>query len=227
MSKSNLVVFDVDGVLIDSDERYLRAVAETCNRLLQTTRFTISDVQRIKWGGGLNDDLDCIRALTHKNVPDAELLEIYLPIADFLWMYERWLPQVRHFLTSIQHLYQAEIGIFTSRPRKEFWASVGVYRDEFQLPLDHVTCMEDVGDCKKPHPDGLLRLMSNGFRRIIYVGDMVDDFQAAQRAGVTFVGIARTSEAQLHLSRRGAPIVLPCVDKLLHENVRCLFTTSS
>jgi phosphoglycolate phosphatase-like HAD superfamily hydrolase len=79
-----------------------------------------------------------------------------------------------------------ELNLFTGRTRKEFtytferWPATRYFRN--------VVTMDDAR--KKPHPDGLLKILSGrDARTALYAGDNIDDALAAQAAGVKFMAI--------------------------------------
>ena len=80
-----------------------------------------------------------------------------------------------------------ELNLFTGRTRKEFtytferWAASRHFRS--------VVTMDDVTR-KKPHPDGLLKILGGRDPGMaLYVGDNIDDGLAARSAGVRFMAI--------------------------------------
>ncbi len=89
-----------------------------------------------------------------------------------------------------------ELAIFTGRLRYEADISLTRFASDFRF--DPIICSDDVAN-GKPAPDGLHSIlrMKPG-RKLIYVGDTVDDARSASAAGVPFIGIAAESH-----SRRG------------------------
>ena len=88
-----------------------------------------------------------------------------------------------------------ELAIFTGRTTEEAEITLkreGV-RDRFLL----VTA-DDV-EREKPAPDGLLKIAAHAsWKKLLYVGDTVDDARCARAADVPFIGIA----APAHSPRR-------------------------
>jgi HAD superfamily hydrolase (TIGR01549 family) len=101
------------------------------------------------------------------------------------WMYEPRTDLKRLF----DHLHEAghEVGLLTSRD-----SSVQHYIDEFGIRdrLDIVVDFDDV-HTKKPDPMVFDPVFEEGYDAgtVVYVGDAFADRQAAESAGVRFVGI--------------------------------------
>jgi HAD superfamily phosphatase len=187
-----ILIFDVDGVLVDVRESFWRSALDTM-RFLTGKRVTWAELYKWKNKPGNNDDWSMVshwatalgRPTTYEEARDA--------FQQFYWdangrpgnvrrekmlvtpkQVERW---ARRF----------ELNLFTGRTRREFtytfksWAGTRHFHT--------VVTMNDVAR-KKPYPDGLLKILG---RRdpgtALYVGDNIDDGLAAQAAGVPFMAI--------------------------------------
>jgi HAD superfamily phosphatase len=196
----SLIVFDMDGVLTEVSESYREAIVQTVAHFTgrQITRDLI---QEYKNQGGWNNDW----ALSQKIAADLGVNVEYGDVVsafnerflgqngDGLIRRERWFPQPG-LLDRL--LSRHELAIFTGRLRYE--ADISLNRFASDLRFDPIICSDDVVN-GKPAPDGLnsIQRMKPG-RKLIYVGDTVDDARSASAAGVPFIGIA----AETH-SRRG------------------------
>jgi HAD superfamily phosphatase len=86
---------------------------------------------------------------------------------------------------------QFAFAVFTGRPRVE--AELTLNRFAGGVVFDPVIGMHDVEN-RKPHPEGLLRILqANPGRKVYYIGDTVDDARCARAAAVPFIGIAAPS----------------------------------
>jgi phosphoglycolate phosphatase-like HAD superfamily hydrolase len=113
-----------------------------------------------------------------------------------------------------------ELNLFTGRTRREFsytfdrWPATRHFRS--------VITMDDVKR-KKPHPDGLLKILGRRDpRTALYVGDNVDDALAARDAHVPFMAILPpgTFEYRKRAARfreLGALALLPRILDLNHR----------
>ncbi|MFE2556745.1 HAD family hydrolase [Streptomyces sp. NPDC059352] len=82
--------------------------------------------------------------------------------------------------------------------------------------LDVVVCYEDA--TPKPAPDGLLLALDKlgaSPTSAVFVGDMESDMHAAQAAGVTPIGAGWGFSSPAALTRAGATVVLPRADDLV------------
>jgi HAD superfamily phosphatase len=184
-----ILIFDVDGVLVDVRESYWRSALETM-RFLTGKRVTWAELYKWKNKPGNNDDWSMVsnwatalgKPTTYQEARDA-----------FYWDCDGRPGNVRRekmVVTPKQVERWAgrfELNLFTGRTRKEFtytferWAGARHFRT--------VVTMDDVAR-KKPHPDGLLKILgARDPRSALYVGDNVDDGLAAQAAGVRFMAI--------------------------------------
>lgn len=196
----SIIVFDMDGVLTEVSESYREAIVQTVEHFTghQITRDLI---QEYKNQGGWNNDW----ALSQKIAADLGVNVDYGDLVsrfnerflgrngDGLIQRERWFPQAG-LLARLSSRY--ELAIFTGRLRYE--ADISLNRFASDLRFDPIICSDDVVN-GKPAPDGLhsIQRMRPG-RKLIYVGDTVDDARSARAAGVPFIGIAAESH-----SRRG------------------------
>jgi HAD superfamily phosphatase len=198
-----LLVFDMDGVLVDVTESYREAIAQT---VAHFTNREISNqqIQDYKNQGGWNDDWRLSHQMVTQagvNVPFEEVKAYFQSIflgENGLIMREQWVakPGTLEKLNERFHF-----ALFTGRPKRE--AEFTLKRFAPQLLFDPIVGMHDVEN-HKPAPDGLLQIVCgrNGVLPapspqlpvpIFYVGDTVDDARAAKAADVPFIGIAAPS----------------------------------
>ena len=218
---SQVLVFDMDGVLVDPTETFRRALIETV-RYFAGVRMSQDEIVRIKNGGGYNDDSDiamlAIRSAGAAADPN-EVQEFGRSLywgedGDGLIRNERWLarPGVLERLSENRRM-----GIFTGRGAKSAHHTL----DRFcpSIRFDPIVTHELVEN-RKPAPDGLLfirRALPDS--EMVFVGDNVDDCRSARAAGVRFVGIAssgtpRYRETRMIFEKLGAEAVLESVNDL-------------
>ena len=191
MSES-IIVFDMDGVLVDVTASYRTVIIETIHHF---TGHTISnqEVQDWKNRGGYNNDW----LLCHHFCREAGVEVPYQTVVDYfnaaffgdnndgLILNEKWIPN-DGLLPRLAA--RARLAIFTGRDRRELTATLARLQLENQF---HPTITsEDVAQ-GKPAPDGLL-LIQRGHpgATLVFVGDTVDDARSALAAQVPFIGIA-------------------------------------
>lgn len=217
-----ILIFDVDGVLVDVRESFWRSALET-TRFLTGKRVTWAELYKLKNKPGNNDDWNMVanwatalgRPTTYEEARDA--------FQRFYWDSDGRPGNVREekMLVSPRQIEswasRFELALFTGRTRKEFaytfdrWPAARYFGT--------VVTMDDV-ERKKPYPDGLLKIL--GVRQpetALYIGDNVDDALAARAAAVPFLAILpkgtyeyRTRAAQFR--KLGALALLPKITTL-------------
>jgi HAD superfamily phosphatase len=187
-----LIVFDMDGVLVDVTESYRVTIQQTVKH------FTGGDIrheaiQDFKNQGGWNDDWK----LSHHIINGAgvaasltEVTEYFQGLflgqngTDGLMRREKWVARPG-VLEKLNREYR--FAVFTGRMKHE--AKMTLDRFAPELVFDPMIGMHDVENLK-PAPDGLLKIRAaNPDTELVYVGDTVDDARSARAAGVPFVGI--------------------------------------
>jgi HAD superfamily hydrolase (TIGR01548 family) len=216
----DLIIFDMDGVLVDVTASYRAAIQAT---VLQFTSEEPApeEIQEWKNRGGFNDDWH----LSHQMVlarggkaSHADVVEYFQQIFrgdgnDGLILKERWLAG-NGLLDRLAATHL--LAIFTGRLRDEAKLTL----DRFtSVPFAAIVCVDDVSR-PKPHPEGLLRIISSVRHGACwYVGDTVDDARASSAAGIPFVGIAepsnpRHAELATLLRNEGAVEILDDIQSL-------------
>ncbi|HZP32270.1 MAG TPA: HAD family hydrolase [Candidatus Acidoferrales bacterium] len=217
-----LVIFDVDGVLVDVHGSYHRSILDTVKHFTGR-RFTYAHIQQWKSRSGYNDDwrlsTDWINS-AGGNVQYEEVKRVFQKIywgangmRGNVWR-ERWLVSPRLLE---RWAGRAELALFTGRTRRELRHTL----EHFGVKklFRRVVTMDDVENLK-PHPEGLLRLVDGtNLNDALYLGDNLDDALAAKSAGVPFLGVLpHGSEAHrvraAQLREGGARIILHSTSEL-------------
>jgi HAD superfamily phosphatase len=186
-----LLIFDMDGVLVDVTESYRETIARTVARFTGV-EIARAKIQAYKNQGGFNDDWELTHHIIREAGVDAPfegVKECFQRVflgkgGDGLILRERWIarPGVLEKLSA-----RFRMAIFTGRPREEAGITLGRFAGG--LTFDPVVGMEDV-EKRKPHPEGLLKILGGNASPAYYIGDSIDDARCASAAGVPFIGIA-------------------------------------
>ena len=217
----NILVFDMDGVLVDVSESYRETIQQTVAHFTGQ-RVTRSAIQDWKNRGGWNDDWALSTAMIHAAGVDAnydDVVKHFQAIfhgngADGLILRERWIAQTG-LLERLSERFQ--LALFTGRLRWE--AELTLRRFAPDLIFEPIVGAGDVPN-HKPAPDGLLHICKlRPDCNLWYVGDTVDDARSAKAAGVPFIGIAsptseRRDELVSLLHAEGAKAVLNDINQL-------------
>jgi HAD superfamily hydrolase (TIGR01548 family) len=186
-----IIVFDVDGVLVDTRGSFQKTTLETV-RLFTGKRVTRAELHSWKNRPGFNDDWKLsttwINSLGHHH----EYAEVKAKFQQIYWgknnrgnvLAEKWLlPK-----SQLRRLSQfAELAIFTGRTKYELDYTLN--RAHVRRYFRQMVTIENVKH-GKPDPEGLLQILrGRDPASAIYLGDNVDDAVAAQSARVPFVGV--------------------------------------
>jgi HAD superfamily phosphatase len=217
-----LIIFDVDGVLVDVRGSFHRSILDTV-RHFTGRRMTYADIQQWKRRTGYNDDwrltTDWVAALG-RPVPYRQVKRQF---QKFYWgangsrgnvWRERWLVPRRRLERWAR---RAELALFTGRTRRELRHTL----DHFGVAhlFRRTVTMDDV-ERLKPDPEGLHYLLGRvPPRDALYLGDVLDDALAARHARVPFLGVLpRGSDAHrvraAQLRRHGARLILHSANEL-------------
>jgi HAD superfamily phosphatase len=185
-----LLVFDMDGVLVEVKESYRETIRVTVQHFTGDLP-THEEIQRYKNLGGYNNDwLLSQRLLADRNYDVAydkvvEVFNEYFFGTDGqpgLIERERWI-DTTGVLARLNSKY--DFAIFTGRLHEE--AQITLRRFARHLRFASVLGDDDVAH-PKPHPDGLLQLKAR-HNVLYYLGDSVDDAKASRDAEVPFIAI--------------------------------------
>jgi HAD superfamily phosphatase len=216
-----IIIFDVDGVLVDVRGSFHRTLIETLHHFTGK-RVTASEIHTWKNRGGFNDDWKLshawIQSLGFQNSYD----EIKQKFQEIYWgkensgnvKHERWLlpkPALKRLGKN------SELTIFTGRIRHELDYTLD--RNNLRPYFKKIVTVENVKH-PKPDPEGL-QIILNGRdpSSAIYLGDNIDDAVASKAAKVPFLGVLPyRSQARQHraesLMKQGAKTILGSVVQL-------------
>ncbi len=190
-----LLVFDMDGVLVDVTESYRETIARTVERFTGT-RPSNQRIQELKNSGGWNDDWKLSHHMVRQAGLETPFDDVKAHFQDLflgdgengLMRQERWIAKPG-VLESLNQRFR--LALFTGRPKAE--AEMTLRRFAPALNFDPIIGMEEVTE-HKPSPEGLLKILqANCDCEVFYVGDSVDDARSAKAARVPFIGITAPS----------------------------------
>jgi len=212
----DLLIFDMDGVLVEVSESYRETIQQTVHHFTGT-RVGRETIQEWKNRGGWNDDW----ALSHALIKSAGIVVDYQQVVDHfqklfhgdgtdgLMLRERWIAKDGLF-EGLRAT--AECAVFTGRLRWEAELTLKRYAPDTFCP---VVGVDDVSRAK-PNPEGILKIRDMvPHNRVWYAGDTVDDARAAKAAGVPFIGVAaQNRELAALLKIEGAQAVIEDINHL-------------
>ena len=220
-TQPKILIFDVDGVLVDVRATYWKSALETV-RYLTGKRVTYAELYKWKSKPGFNDDWSMVSAWVTALGKPVSYEEARYAFEKFYWGTDGKPGNVRNekILVSPRQIekwaQRFELSLFTGRTRQEFsysfdrWPATKCFRT--------IITMDDAP--KKPKPDGL-KIILNGRdpATALYVGDNIDDALAARAAAVPFLAIiargeSRYRERASRFRELGALALLPRVTDL-------------
>jgi HAD superfamily phosphatase len=216
----DLIVFDMDGVLVDVSASY-RATIQATVKQFSNYEPPAEEIQDWKNRGGWNDDWKLSHAMIRERgqcVPFQMVVDRFQEIfhgngSDGLILKEQWIAGEGLFdRLSPTH----QLAVFTGRLQWEAHVTLKRF-----LPgvFDPIIGIDDVRK-GKPDPEGLLKICASVEHRTAwYVGDTVDDARASSAANVPFIGIAaatspRRDELARLLRDEGAVAVIEDINAL-------------
>jgi HAD superfamily phosphatase len=192
ISLPKILIFDVDGVLVDVRHSYWLSALETM-RFLTGKRVSWAELHEWKSKPGNNDDWSLVSNWATALGRPTTYEEARVAFQQFYWGEKGKPGNVRkEKLVVTQRQIERwarrfELNLFTGRTRQEFsysfdrWPATRHFRT--------VVTMDDVKR-KKPYPDGLLKILGKRDPSLaLYVGDNIDDALAARDAQVPFMAI--------------------------------------
>ena len=220
-SYPEVIIFDVDGVLVDVRGSFHRTVIETV-RSFTGKRVTRAELHRWKSQSGFNDDWKLSTAWVHSLGGTAPYEEVKGKFVQLYWgengkgnvLREKWLlphPALRRLAK------RSELALFTGRIRKE--TDYTLDRLKVREFFTRIVTVEDVKQAK-PNPEGLLTILQGRDpARSLYLGDNIDDALAAQAARLPFAGVLPQARGSIAARREmfrelGAATILRDVRQL-------------
>jgi len=219
--RPQILIFDVDGVLVDVRGTYWRSALDTVH-YLTGKRVTYAQLHKWKSKPGFNDDWSMVSAWVTSLGKPISYDEARAAFEKFYWGSDGKPGNVRNekILISPRQIEkwaaQFELNLFTGRTRQEFsfsfdrWPATKYFRT--------IITMDDAK--KKPHPEGLQKILDGRDpATAVYLGDNVDDALAARHAGVPFLAIIspgehRYRERAARFRELGALSLLRCATEL-------------
>lgn len=186
-----VIIFDVDGVLVDVRESYQRTVLETV-RHFTGKRVGRRELHEWKNRSGFNDDWTLTHAWINKLGAHFSYEEVKKQFESLYWadgkhgnvVGERWLLPAKQ----LERLSRrAKLAIFTGRTRAELGHTLE--RFDVRRYFSIIVTVENISK-PKPDPEGLLQILDGlPASKAVYLGDNVDDAFAAQATRMAFVGV--------------------------------------
>lgn len=206
LKSRELLIFDMDGVLVDTANSYRMAIRKTYE-YFSGDKIGHDEIQQAKNQGGLNNDWDLTAHLLKTQRIEIDMVDLITKFQEYYFgnngdgyiRNEEFLLD-KDLLSELAKEY--DLAIFTGRPKEE--AKVALTRaGVFDLFYPVIT-MEDVPRGKhKPNSHGIKHILDViQPTKAYYFGDTVDDMVCAKGAGVMPVGILPPQDKSDYLRGR-------------------------
>ncbi len=183
LSDKKLLIFDIDGVLVDVRNSYRLAIKKTVEYYCQQEVHP-GEIQELKNESGFNNDWDLTEELLNRKnitIPREKIIDTFQSYywgsrGDGLIQSETWLMD-NDLLEALSGQYK--LSVFTGRPRME--AEFVLNKNQAIQYFRPIVAMEDVSQ-GKPNPEGLHSICQslniNPYQSV-YFGDTFDDVRTA------------------------------------------------
>lgn len=193
MGKTEAILFDLDGVLINSFESWYQAFSKML-RAYDKAEISREEFEEKCWGPDIRYNLaaldlgrDAARHCVREQLDLIELIELF--------------PDVREVLHRIKEEYKLKVGLVTNTPR----ANVNKIFEHFKLS-NHFDVILTGNDVKRGKPDAEIVIKACERLNVkpehaILVGDTETDYQAGKAAGCFVVGVGAKSTGDVHIEK--------------------------
>ncbi|MBU0504065.1 MAG: HAD family hydrolase [Candidatus Omnitrophota bacterium] len=205
MDNAKLVIFDLDGTLVDA----YQAIAVSFNYSMRRLKYPCQTDEVIRRAVGSGDE-NLLRPFVRKADLKRALLIYRQHHSLSLVRYSRLFPRVKKLLRYLK-LKGSKLAVASNRPTR--FSRILVRHLGLKKYFDYVLCADRLKN-RKPHPEILKRIMcrfSVKPREVIYVGDMTVDAQAGRRAKVITVMVTTGSSTRKELKNEKPSYIIPAV----------------
>jgi HAD superfamily hydrolase (TIGR01509 family) len=191
--KIDAILFDLDGVLINSFESWYQAFTVML-RAYGKEEMSREEFTEKCWGPDLKHNLD---ALNLDDEAGKYCINEQLNLIELIELF----PDVREVLHRIKGEYKLKVGLVTNTPKKN------VYRilEHFHLS-NYFDVILTGNDVRRGKPDAEIVITACERLNVkpehtILVGDTEIDFQAGKAAGCLVIGVGAKSTGDVHIEK--------------------------
>ena len=203
-----VILFDMDGTLIDSDALVLSIYNKLINKYPPKTDFSNLDL-----GDVFASSYPDVLIKLYGEVKELHLQEIYRLHKELKHQYLRTFEGVDTMLEQLKK-NGYRLGLLTSEMRSIAMDELGILKiDQY---FDHVLAFDDVKK-PKPHPDGIfehMKFFGCSQDEIIYIGDQKSDGLAANSASIYSILLDWSQKKSLDYQRQ--------FDHVAHDTVELM-----
>lgn len=209
MKDIRLIIFDLDGTLVDA----YRAIAVSINFVMKRLNYPRQPESLIRkfvgWG-----DINLLKPFVNSGDLKTALILYRRHHKGSLLKISRLLPAVQKVLGRLK-LKGYRLAVASNRPTEFSWIIIRHLR--LERYFDYVLCADKLKH-RKPHPEILKKIMQKFLVKpahTIYVGDMTIDARAGKRAGVKTIIVMTGSSSQEEIKKERPYKIIQRIAQLL------------
>ena len=180
LNKYDLVLFDLDGTVADSDEMIVQSMYVLYDKYRNGVR---TPREKIYYFSG-----PPIRETLKKEFPDMDNDFMFNEFVRVSWdLYDKYVVPFPHTIEMMEYLINRDVkvGIVTGKARESTKHCLDVLG--LTTIVQYVVTPDDVTNLK-PHPEGIFKSMEHFSikekKKVLYIGDNKSDYLTAKNAGV-------------------------------------------
>jgi len=209
MKDIKLIIFDLDGTLIDAYQAITSSFNHTMHRCGYASRKASTIRKAVGWGDEnllrpfiKEKDLSCALSIYRKHHKQALVKESRLfPFAD----------KALAYLKNKGY----KLAVASNRPSR--FSRILIHHLKLDKYFDYVLCADKLKH-SKPHPQILIRIIQRfGLKpkQVLYIGDMAIDAQAGRRAKVKTIIVTTGSSHESEIKKENSYRVIAKLSQLL------------
>jgi HAD superfamily hydrolase (TIGR01509 family) len=210
MKNIKLVVFDLDGTLINAYPAIIDSFNYTMQRLKLAKQRPLTIRQAVGWG-----DKNLLRPFVNKSRLSTAVSLYRRHHRATILKKSRLFKRAKEVLTRLKHKGY-KLAVASNRPTKFSWILIkGLKLDKY---FDYVLCADRLNHIK-PHPEILNRIIERfqiSPHKSLYVGDMVIDAQAGRRANIKTVIVTTGSSSKREIKKARPYRIISKISQILN-----------
>jgi phosphoglycolate phosphatase len=209
MKEIRLIIFDLDGTLVDAYPAIISSFNHTMQSLHYRRQSPRTICRAVGWG-----DANLLRPFIKEKDLNKALSIYRRHHKTSLIRYSRLLPSAEKLLTYLKSRGY-KLSVASNRPTRFSW--ILIHHLGLEKYFDYVLCADKLKH-GKPHPEILKRIMqkfSSLPRQTLYIGDMAIDAQAARRAKVKTIIVTTGSSTKREIRKEKPYRIIGSIRALL------------
>jgi phosphoglycolate phosphatase len=210
MKDIRLIIFDLDGTLVDAYQAIIKSFNYTMEKLNYPKQDALTICRAVGWG-----DENLLKPFINLKDLKKALIIYRRHHKTSLISYSRLFPDVKKVLCYLKNR-DYKLAIASNRPTRFSWILI---RHLNLTPyFDYVLCADKLNRIK-PHPEILNKIMQRlRFKpnQALYIGDMIIDAQAGSRAKVKTIIVTTGSSTKEEIKREKPYKIISKITDLLN-----------